>query len=501
MRSRRIVVMLPVLFGIAAALVAGCAHRETKTTARSGQSVGVFWVSIENRPARPAVGNNLLVIAVSDSSGRTVQGAEVSATIVMQAMGTMPRMESGGEVRETRAGIYEAKYGLAMAGEWDLDLTIRSREGAEARATYRLSTSTKEILFASGTPPPGRAGLRGATQGRPGDGAVDVGPGVVVLDAQRRQEIGVRTARVEKRPLVTTIRAAGKVAYDETRRAEISLKFSGWVRTIRVNYTGQIVRRGEPLFTVYSPELFSAEQEYLEAMKPAAGGASGRDPELAQAARQRLLLWDIPAAQIDAIARTGKPIEAIPIVAPVSGVVVEKNVVQGSSFTAGQTLYRIAPMNPVWVLASVYQYELPLIRTGMGALIQTPFLGEASRRGRVSYVNPYLDPSTRTGEVRVEVPNPRGDLKPGMFVDVVLERDLGTRLAIPESAVLYAGDRRVVFVDLGDGRLAPRDVNLGAKAGDTYEVLAGLKEGEVVVTSGNFLIAAESRIQSSATGF
>jgi Cu(I)/Ag(I) efflux system membrane fusion protein len=260
------------------------------------------------------------------------------------------------------------------------------------------------------------------------------------------------------------------------------------------------VRRGEPLFSVYSPELFAAQQEYLEALKPVAG-ATGGEADLAQAARQRLLLWDIAPEQLDAIAQSGKPLESIPILAPTSGVVVEKNVVQGTAFTAGQMLYKIAPLHPVWVLASVFQYELPLIRRGMDAVIQTPFLDSQSRRGKVSYVSPSVDPTTRTGEVRIETPNAGGDLRPGMFVDVVLERDLGKRLAVPESAVLFSGDRRIVFVDLGDGRLVPRDVTLGAKAGDDYEVLDGLREGEVVVISGNFLVAAESRIKSAAGKF
>jgi Cu(I)/Ag(I) efflux system membrane fusion protein len=191
--------------------------------------------------------------------------------------------------------------------------------------------------------------------------------------------------------------------------------------------------------------------------------------------------------------------EKLPILAPVAGVVVEKNVVAGSSFTAGQTLYRIAPIHPVWVIANVFQYELPLMKVGMEALILPPFPGEPPRTGRVSYINPFLDPNTRTGEVRVVAPNPRGDLKPGMFVDVQLERNLGRKLAIPESAVLYAGDRRIVFVDLGQGRLAPREVTLGAKAGDRYEVVAGLREGDVVVTSGNFLVASEARLRSATT--
>jgi Cu(I)/Ag(I) efflux system membrane fusion protein len=226
--------------------------------------------------------------------------------------------------------------------------------------------------------------------------------------------------------------------------------------------------------------------------------ATSKSPELAEAARHRLLLWDIPSEQIDAIALVGKPIEALPIAAPVSGVVLEKSVVRGSAFMAGQTLYKIAPTNPVWVIASVYPFELPQVRAGMSATVQTPFLAERSRHGRVAFVSPSLEAETRTGEVRIEVPNAGGDLKPGMYVDVLLESALGKRLAIPESAVLYAGDRRVVFVDLGDGRLAPRDVTLGQKAGDHYEVRGGLKEGEVIVTSGNFLIAAESKLKSAA---
>jgi membrane fusion protein, copper/silver efflux system len=335
----------------------------------------------------------------------------------------------------------------------------------------------------------------------------------VLLDAARRQSIGVGTAVVGPRPIRATIRAAGKVAYDETRRTEVSLKFSGWVRHIHVNYTGRAVQRGEPLVSVYSPELFSAQQEFLQALRPmpAAGGsgmdmgaagaertAGGADPELAAAARQRLRLWDITPGQIDAIARTGTPLEAVPIVAPASGVVVEKNVVEGSSFMAGQILYRIAPIHPVWVVASVYQYELPLVRSGMTAVIETPFLPDRTRTGRVSYVNPYLDPNTRTGEVRVTVANPRGDLKPGMFVDVMLERDLGTRLAIPGSAVLYEGNRSIVFVDQGAAGFLPREVALGAKAGDYVEVKAGVSPGDVIVTSGNFLIAAESKLKAAS---
>jgi len=476
-----------------AALLAGCAGRDGGTAPT--QTVGAYRIAVANRPAQPVVGDNTLLIDVRDGAGNPVAGPTVvEALVTMPAMGSMPRMESKGVVKRLKPGRYEARYGLAMGGDWTVEVWITSPAATPARAVYRLSTSVAGVQFEEGARTPS------------GDAAASDAE-AIVLDPARRQEIGVRTETIGRRHLKTTIRAAGKVAYDETRRAEISLKFSGWVREIHVDYTGKLVRAGEPLLSVYSPELLAAQQELLEALRPATGshadpthpGATASDSAMASAARQRLLLWDIPASRIDAIVRSGVAQEVVPIPAPMSGVVVEKNLVQGSAFTAGQALYKIAPVNPIWVVASVYQYELDLVREGMIGEIETPFLGAASRRGRVSAINPFLDPETRTGEVRLEVANPNGDLKPGMFVDVVLERDLGERLAVPESAVLFEGNRRVVFVDLGEGRLAPREVQLGAKSGGLYEVRSGLKAGDVVVTSGNFLISAESRLRASGS--
>jgi membrane fusion protein, copper/silver efflux system len=489
---------------------AGCAREKTRTeysSDRSSKQVGPWRIAARNRPETPSVGDNTLEIAVRDTTGAPVGGAEVEVLIWMEAMGAMPRMESRGAVREATAGRYVAKYGISMAGEWDISLRVR--HGSEtAQASYRLSTSLKGLTFTGGTP---AAGSPAAGGGAPMAEGV---AGAVLIDAARRQAIGVRTEAVQARDLSTTIRAAGRVTYDETRRTEVSLKFSGWVRDIRVDYTGKPVRAGEVLFTAYSPELISAQQEYLSALgigvpgtsgmpsmggnvSPGAGGAPAADPELAAAARERLLRWDIRPAQIEAIARAGRPIDAVPIVAPTSGVVLEKSIVRGSAFTSGQALYKIAPIHPVWVVASVYPYELSSVRAGMAAMVLSPYLPERSRPGKVSYVDPYLDPQSRTAQVRIVVPNARGDLKPDMFVDVLLNASLGKRIAIPESAVLYAGDKRIVFVDLGDGRFAPRAVTLGAKAGDYYEVLGGLKTGDVIVTSGNFLIASESRLKSA----
>ncbi|MGE5176769.1 MAG: efflux RND transporter periplasmic adaptor subunit [Hyphomicrobiales bacterium] len=486
MKTTRWAVLAAAGIGVAA-VVWGCGGKQAGDGATA--RVGPFQVDVSNRPEKPIVGDNTLVITVRDSTGTPVRGATVAAVVSMPAMGAMPYMESRGSVVETKPGVYEASYGIQMQGDWDADVRIRAADGRQGEAGLRLSTTRGGLAFTDAATSAAAAGAADTATAA----ADTVGDLVGIrLDVVRRQEIGVTTEAVAARDLDATILAAGRVAYDETRRADVAPKFGGWARDVRVDYTGSPVRKGETLLTVYSPALFAAEQEYLEALK------AGNDADLAQAARQRLLLWDVPASTLDAIASSGKPLEAVPIVAPVGGVVVEKNVVEGSAFSPGTVLYRIAPIDPVWVIASVYQYELPLVRTGMEAGIQVAYLPGASRTGRVSYVNPYLDPSTRTGEVRIDVRNPTGDLKPGMYVDVLLHRSLGKRLAVPESAVLYAGERRIVFVDMGDGRLVPRDVTLGAKAGDWFEVERGLEAGDVVVTSGNFLVAAESRLKAAA---
>ena len=210
------------------------------------------------------------------------------------------------------------------------------------------------------------------------------------------------------------------------------------------------------------------------------------------------MLWGLGSADVEGIARTGKPRETLPVRAPVSGVVTEKNVVLGSPIAAGQIVYRIAPTDPVWVLANVYEQDLPWVKLGAGVtLTQTASQGP-ERHGRVSFIAPDLAADTRTGTVRIAVSNADGLLKPGMYIDAVMHASLGKRLAIPESAVLPTGERSIVFVDLGEGRLVPREVTLGARAGDWYEVRAGLSTGERVVTSGNFLVAAESRLRSAS---
>ena len=331
----------------------------------------------------------------------------------------------------------------------------------------------------------------------------EIESGTILVDDDRRRRIGVKLAPVSRRHMVLPIRAVGEVAFDETELHDVSLRMSGWVERLRVNETGQRVRRGQVLFTLYSPELYAAQLEYLNVAgtRPAGEGSPtlrATSDVLARTARQRLSLLGMPEAQIAELARRGEAWENVPVLAPASGYIIEKNVVEGAQLEAGTRVYRIADLDEVWIDAQVYESDLPHVRVGQEVEVTLPYVPGRSYEGRVDYVYPYLEERTRTGKVRVVLPNPELELRPEMYANVIFEADLGERLAIPEAAVLYTGPRRIVFVDLGGGRMQPKEVTLGARAGGYYEVLSGLRAGDVVVTSGNFLIASESRLKSAA---
>jgi Cu(I)/Ag(I) efflux system membrane fusion protein len=332
----------------------------------------------------------------------------------------------------------------------------------------------------------------------------EIASGVVLVDSERRQRIGVKTAKVVEKVLKKSIRTVGRVAYDESRMVDVSLKYKGWVERLLADAVGKRVKRGETLFTVYSPDVHATLQELVIASSSGrasaergAAGARRTTPTLADAARRRLELWDVPPGVADRVARDGKPPRAVPVVSPASGFIVEKYVVEGAAIEPGARLFRIANLDTVWIQAELYESELPLAREGTPVTVTLAYLPDKRFEGKVAYVYPYLSAKTRTGQIRVELDNPNVELKPDMYANITLSADLGPRLTVPESAVIYAGPRRLVFVDLGEGRLRPTDVEVGLKVDDVYEVLSGLEAGQVVVTSGNFLVAAESRLKGA----
>jgi Cu(I)/Ag(I) efflux system membrane fusion protein len=320
--------------------------------------------------------------------------------------------------------------------------------------------------------------------------------GVIFVEEARREQIGVRTVKVIRAPFSRSIRAVARVAYDEKRLEDVTLKLGGFISKLYVSETGQPVKKGQVLFTLYSPELYAAQQEYLLARESDAAG--GRGEYLVRAAEKKLELWGLSRADIDALAKRGKPIEDMPFHSPASGYVIEKKVVQGAAVMTGERLFRIAALDRVWVEADVYEADLGLIEKGQRALVTLSYQPGKTYESNVAYVYPYLDPTSRTGLVRIELPNDKLELRPDMYATVAFQLDLGPRLQIPISAVVYTGPRRLVFLDIGEGRLRPQEVTLGARSDDNVEVLGGLREGQAVVASGNFLIAAESRIRSNA---
>jgi membrane fusion protein, copper/silver efflux system len=517
----------PLRVALLLALVAAPLSCDRRGRAAVETRAGDFTVAAEIRPDPPAQKGNTLQLRLTDAHGAPVEGADVQVDYLMPAMGAMSEMRGKGAVKALGGGRYAAGLDFPMGGSWTVRVDLKAG-GATAAATYGVTIGRRGLTAEStGAEPAGAGGEEPAAGGdevvyytcsmhpsvrskEPGTCPIcsmDLVPvkrseaetGVVMIDAQRRQTIGVTTAPVQRRPLTVTIRAVGKIAYDQTRLADVSVKYEGWIGTLYADTAGQEVHEGEPLFTLYSPDLYATQQELLTALASQRAAAKTSAPDradyLVRAARQRLRLWDLRDAQIDRIARSGEPLEYVPILSPVSGAVVEKNVVEGAAVQPGMKLFRIADLDRVWVEAEVYESELALVHPGDETAVTLPYLPDARLHGRVAFVYPYLDDTTRTGRVRIELDNPGHRLKPDMYANVELQRDLGERLAVPEQAILYAGARRFVFLDLGQGRLKPQRVEIGQKSGDLVEITSGLRQGDRIVTSGNFLIAAESRLK------
>jgi multidrug efflux pump subunit AcrA (membrane-fusion protein) len=317
----------------------------------------------------------------------------------------------------------------------------------------------------------------------------------ITVDPVTVQKMGVRTAVVSKGPLRRIIRTVGSIDYNETALADVTTKFRGWIEILHVDSTGKQVKKGEPLFDIYSPDLYSAQNEYVLALNQPAGGASG----LKASARQKLRLFDISEDQIAEMEKSRQPQRTLRVDAPIDGIVVEKMAVRGQMVEAGMKLYRLADLSIVWVQSQVYEQDLALVQVGQEAEVSLSYLPDRKFSGRVTYIYPTVDEKTRTAKVRMEFHNPGFFLKPGMFATVELRAELKPdALLVPDSAVLRSGEKNTAFVALEGGRFEPRELKLGPRAdNDSYEVLSGLKEGERVVTSGQFMLDSESQLREA----
>ncbi|HEU5247193.1 MAG TPA: efflux RND transporter periplasmic adaptor subunit [Candidatus Udaeobacter sp.] len=389
----------------------------------------------------------------------------------------------------------------------------KHNEGTEAKAS-RPQQGQRKVKYYKSTMMPGETSAKPAKDSMGMDmvpvfedekSTAGNQPSEFVVPVERQQQIGVRYAKVERKPLGHTIRAVGLIVPDKTRNWQFVSRVDGYVQKLDVTAPGELVEKDTPLLSIYSPDLFSSEREFVELlrMRDQAKSKDARETpqRLIESAKRRLQLWNVTDQQIADLERTRKASDTLTLLSPFRGVVQSVPVEQGKNVKVGDMLVEVADLSVVWVWAEFYETELSMLQVGQKISITTKSYPGEKFQGTIGVINPFLDETKRTAKVRIDIPNPDFKLRPGMYVNAELEMDMGQALTIPVSAVMPTGSRNIVFVDKGQGKLEPRIVQLGTKYGDIYEVKSGLQGNEQVVASANFLIDAESKVQGALRQF
>lgn len=382
----------------------------------------------------------------------------------------------------------------------EMKLTPIRKQPTNAQAGGAPASGPRQIKFYKSTMNPGETS---PTPGKDSMG-MDMVPvyedaatnsNVISIDSVTVQNMGVRTEVATNGPVLRTLRTVGVIDFDETTLSEITTKYKGWIEKLYVDTTGQQVHRGDPLFEIYAPELYSAQTEYLLALNTSGSGVG----DLKSVARNKLKFFDVSDEQIAELEKTRQVKKTVLVSAPRDGVVIEKVIVAGQMVDAGMKLYRLADLAKVWILSQVYEEDIPFISQGQEATASLSYMPERKFHGLVAYIYPTVDDKTRTARVRMELPNPGNFLKPGMFATVTLDTQLApSAVLVPDSAVLRSGEKNTVFVALDKGRFEPRTIVLGARSsGNCYQVISGLKAGERVVVSGQFMLDSESQLREA----
>lgn len=312
------------------------------------------------------------------------------------------------------------------------------------------------------------------------------------VPSEQQAKIGLKVTKAEKKSIAHTIRTVGTVTADQRTEAHVHTKLNGWIENIYADYVGKAVKKGDPLFDLYSPELVSTQEEFLSANKQ---GGVGR--ELAQAALERLKLWGVPQSQINHLRKTGKSSRTIKFDSPVTGFVISKNAIQGMYITPGMELYQIADLSKIWIMVTLYETDVAVVKLGDEVEIEMPYDSKIKMNAKINYISPDIEPETRTAKARVEIDNQKQTLKPGMYVNVTLKKQLGESIVVPDDAVIDTGLRKIVFVRSQGSYFQPREVKVGPRVGEQFAILSGLEAGEEVVSSAHFFLDAESKLKAA----
>lgn len=444
---------------------------------------GYYQVQIKLNPGKPKIGNNQLTFSLRNGKERAITDASIEAYAEMPAMGSMQAMREPVDITHSGSGLYQGDYSLPMNGSWPITVTIETPKYGNAKLIFDVNTSRSGVKLTQSTASELSLQLKKATVPEQQLATFNV-------DNYRRQLIGLTTVEVVCQKLLKTIHTNARITYNQSELTDITLKYNAWIGHLNADYLGKNMQKGKTLFTVYSPDLVSAQDEYLNSFK------QNHIFGLRKAARRRLVLWDVSSTQIKALEKRGEVIEYLPIVSPVSGTIIESHIVSGSAVKAGARLLRLADLSTVWVEGQVYETDLRWVNVGMSARIVLPGHITQAYTAKVIFVDPVLNLQTRSATIRIQLDNADGLLRPGLFATLSLQIDFGQRMVVPEQAVIYSGEQRIVFVDKGQGRLLPVKIKTGVRNDDMIEVLDGLVYGDIIVASGNFLIAAESKLKA-----
>ena len=504
-------VLTTVLVSSLLLIMGGCGKSEGEPHKLGSLNVS-FWVV----PDPPSVGENEFKVKLTDAGGQPVTNASVVIKYFMPAMAGMPAMGSELAAEHKAEGLYSVILNLSMGGTfpWDVTVTVNRKGENSVSGQWRVTPGKKGTPFLSsgGTSEDSMEMMKmeeGSSMDMGEQDTVMVGKKNKALTfgitPYQQQLIGVKKEAVKIRKLNSIIRTVGHVARNENLISSVNMRFGGWIDTLHIKYVGQKVLKDEPLMSVYSPDLIEAQEEYLQTFgareivsvltAESLEKSKWQRNDLRRSAELKLRLLGMTDEQMTGILKRERPDLSVLIQSPRTGYIVEMNTMEGSYFKTGTDLFIIADLSSVWVHAEIYEFEDPLVKEGQEARIYLTYDSGSAYIGKVQYIYPSVDQDTRTVKLQIEIPNPELKLKPGMYVNVEIAVDAGEGITVPRSAVLTTGTRHLVFVDRGNGRFEPRDISVAGRSTEYYLVSEGLEEGEVVVTSANFLIDSEAQMR------